>query len=99
VMLRLIDGCDLRLSERLLGTTADKRKLLKSKKSMEVFEVESCVQGHHIYKHVWTSFIGEELTCTHEIENTKDPFAVAMVCCFTVVAMSLEKYQPHVPCS
>jgi len=48
VMLRLIDECGLRLSERLLGTTADKRKLLKSKKSMEVFEVESCVQGHHI---------------------------------------------------
>ena len=37
---------------------------------MDVFEVESCVRGHHI----WTPFVGEELTCTDEIENTKDPF-------------------------
>ena len=60
---------------------ADKREIevLKSKKSMDVFEVESCVWGHHIYKHVWTPFVGEELTGTHEIENTKDPFAVTVV--------------------
>ena len=36
------------------------------------------MQGHHIYKQVWTPFIGEELARTHEIENTKDPFAVAV---------------------
>jgi len=43
------------------------------------------MQGHHIYKHVWTPFVGEELTCTHEIENTKDPFAVVLVRRSTVV--------------
>jgi len=52
---------------------------------MDVFEVESCVRGHHIYKQVLTPFIGEELTCTREIENTKDPFAVAVVRHSTVV--------------
>ena len=51
---------------------------------MYVFEVESCARGHHIYKQVWTPFV-RELTCTREIENTKDPFAVAMVCRSTVV--------------
>ena len=52
-MPRLIDGCGLGLSEHLLQTTTGKRtvneiEVLKSKKSMDVLEVESCVRGHHI---------------------------------------------------
>ena len=90
-MPRLINGWGLRLSECSLETTADKRKRdqirsVESKKSMDVFEVESCVRGHHIYKHVWTHSL--EKTCPREIENTKDPFhafVVAVVCRSTVV--------------
>ena len=52
-MLRLTNGCGLGLSEHLLETAAGKRTVneieeLKSKKSMDVFKVESCVRGHHI---------------------------------------------------
>jgi len=43
------------------------------------------VRDRHIYKQVWTPFIGYELKITCEIENTKDQFAVAVVCCSTVV--------------
>jgi len=73
---KLIDGCGLGLSERLLESTAEsinEIEVSKSKKSMDVFEMESCVRGHHIYKQIWTLFVGEELTCTREFETSKDP--------------------------
>ena len=41
--------------------------------------VESCVRGHHIYKDVWSSSLGEVLQCTWELENTKDRYAVVVV--------------------
>ena len=44
---------------------------------METFQIESYVPI--------TSSFGEELTCSHEIENTKDPFAVAVKCRTMVV--------------
>jgi len=43
---RLIDGCE-RLLELQLAS-ANEIEVLKSKKGMDVFEVESCVRGHHI---------------------------------------------------
>ena len=58
---------------------------------MDVFEVESCLRGHHIYEHIWTPFVGKELICTHKIENTKEPFAVSVVRCSTVVGHVLRK--------
>jgi len=41
-------------------------EVLKSKKSMDVFEEESCMQGHHTYKQVWTPFVGKELTYSRD---------------------------------
>ena len=32
----------------------------------------------HIYKEVWTPFIGERIGCARERSNREDPFAVAM---------------------
>ena len=52
---------------------------------MEMFQVESCVLGHHIYKDVWPPSLGEVLQCTRVLENTKDRYAVAMVHRSTVV--------------
>jgi len=45
---------------------------------METFRFESCVRGHHIHKNIWNPSLGEELTCSREVENTQDPFAVAV---------------------
>lgn len=41
--------------------------------------LSSCVQGHHIYKEVWSPHIGEELDCRREPSNIKDRYAVAVV--------------------
>ena len=38
-----------------------------------------CQTSHHVYKSVWTPFIGEELICHQESGNRSDPFAVAVL--------------------
>ena len=40
------------------------------------FEVQSCIRGYHIYKAVWTPYIGETLPCFRELTNGHDPFSV-----------------------
>ena len=39
-------------------------------------EIQSCIRGYHIYKTVWTPYIGETLPCFQENTNGHDPFAV-----------------------
>ena len=46
--------------------------------STDQFEVSSVIRGHHVYKHNWSPFNGEELTCLREEENDKDHYAVAV---------------------
>ena len=43
-----------------------------------MFEIQSCVRGHHVYKDIWTPFVGETLSCEREEDNTADPYAVAV---------------------
>ena len=45
---------------------------------MSSYRMESCIRGFHIYKEVWTLFIGERPGCAREKSNREDPFAVAM---------------------
>ena len=35
----------------------------------------TCIRGYHIYKTVWTPYIGETLPCSEENTNDHDPFA------------------------
>ena len=42
--------------------------------------VESCVREHHVYKNVWSTNVGEQLSCTRDTQNllhggsdTKEP--------------------------
>lgn len=42
------------------------------------FIQESVIRGHHIYKHVWTPFVGEELELDQEFGNSYDHFAVVV---------------------
>ena len=53
--------------------------------------INSVVCGHHIYKDIWTSVIGEELTCRKEFGNIHDLHAVAVIHGGSVVG--------HVPCT
>ena len=41
--------------------------------------METVVRGHHVYKDIWTSFIGEELSCQREDGNVQDMYAVAVI--------------------
>jgi hypothetical protein len=43
------------------------------------FTQSGVVRGHHIYKEVWTPFIGEELCLQQERYNTHDRFAVTLM--------------------
>ena len=46
--------------------------------SIDQFEVSSVIRGHHVYKHNWSPFNGEELTCLREEGNDKDCYSVAV---------------------
>ena len=33
------------------------------------FSMESIIRGHHVYKYIWSSIVGEELECRIETGN------------------------------
>ena len=42
------------------------------------FSIHSVVRGHHVYKNIWTPYVGEMLVLQREIGNVHDRFAVAV---------------------
>ena len=46
---------------------------------MTRLEFQSCIRGFHVYKSIWTPFIGETLLCSRETSNLHDPFAVKVL--------------------
>ena len=56
-----------------------------------VFEKDSVVRGHHVYKIYWTPVVGEELTLATEDDNEHDEHAVSVMKDGYIVG--------HVPCS
>ena len=46
---------------------------------MATVEVETVIRGYHVYKDIWTSTLGEILSCRREEDNYHDRFAVAVV--------------------
>lgn len=42
------------------------------------YNFNSCIRGYHIYRTIWTSQIGEVLTCEIEPNNPHDKFAVSV---------------------
>ena len=40
------------------------------------YEMEAMIRGYHLYAIVWDAQIGEELYCTGEMGNIRDPYAV-----------------------
>ena len=75
---------------------------------VESFTIDSMIRGCHVYKDVWSSFIGEVLYCCCDVHNHHDPwvscgqtsfstgvidpFAVAMCKGMTAVDACLRKY-------
>ena len=46
---------------------------------MDSLHVDSDICGHHVYKNVWTPFVGEVLLVEREDHNPEDCFAVAIL--------------------
>ena len=46
---------------------------------MDSLHSDSVIHGHHIYKDIWNSFVGEILRVEQEAHDTADCFAVAVV--------------------
>ena len=46
---------------------------------MDSHHWESVIRGHHVYKDIWTPFVGEILNVQQEVHNAEDRFAVAVV--------------------
>ena len=44
-----------------------------------VFEFQSHVTGHHVYKDIWTPTLGEKLSTTAEPENHYDKYVVKVL--------------------
>ena len=44
-----------------------------------VFEFQSHVTGHHVYKDIWTPTLGEKLSTTAEPENHHDKYVVKVL--------------------
>ena len=47
--------------------------------SSAVYSMDSVVRRHHVYKEIWTSFIGKELSCKGEVGNIHDMYAVTVM--------------------
>ena len=43
------------------------------------YKVESVVCGHHVYKHMWTPYLGERLSLCVDVENAHDYCAVSVM--------------------
>ena len=52
---------------------------IASQECRAVYEKESVVRGHHVYKAIWTPVIGEELEVKTDEDNNHDQHAVAVV--------------------
>ena len=37
---------------------------------MEVYELESCVRGHHVYRRIWRATVDEQLECKYSQTHT-----------------------------
>ena len=46
---------------------------------MEMYEVDSCVRGHHVFRGIWNPTIGKQLVCKREASNTQDVYVVAVM--------------------
>ena len=44
--------------------------------AVESFTIDSMIRGYHVYKDVWSSFIGEMLYYRCDVRNHHDPFAI-----------------------
>ena len=42
------------------------------------FSIDAVIRGHHVYKSIWTPFVGEQLVLQRDERNKYDRYAVAV---------------------
>ena len=62
-----------------------------------VFNKDSVVSGHHIYKTYWTPVVGEELRLETEEDNKYDEHAAAVMKDGYIVGQSPLTFSSHIP--
>ena len=55
------------------------KTMLAFSRNMDMYVIDSCVTGHHVFKHFWTPTIGETLLCKREPEKHSDAYAVVVM--------------------
>ena len=65
---------------------------------IDTFRLDSVVRGHHVFKDIWSSMLGEELECIRETGNVHDLYAVGVVKTGTGTVGHLPK-KISTPCS
>ena len=58
--------------------------MAESQEDLEEHTHRSVIRGHHIYKDIWSSYIGEHLTLQRKDSNTHDRHAVCWMYVYTV---------------
>ena len=58
---------------------------------MDSHHWESVIRGHHVFKDIWSPFVGEILNVQQEVHNAKDRFAVVVVKNETII----DTFQNH----
>lgn len=51
---------------------------MEVKATTTTFEKSSVITGHHVYKYVWSPYIGEALSVEQEKDNQYDKYAVSV---------------------
>jgi len=66
--------------------------LFQTSRKMATFEIDCCVRGYHVSQRLWTSTVGENLSCRWEPTNENDRYAVVVMNDYTVIGHIPRKF-------
>ena len=61
----------------------------------QMYKVDSCVRGHHVFRGIWNSTIGEQLVCKREASNTQHDCQPAVAVMHGATIIERER-NPHI---
>ena len=76
ILVAYITGIHVSHAESRIFVTSAMSHIHSEEMPVFSFEAQSCIRGYHIYKAVWTPYIGETMLCSRELTNGHDPFVV-----------------------
>ena len=67
------------ITKALLTMTTKVPCAAESTRETKTYSIESVIRGHHVFKSIWSPFVGETLSLKQEKGNRHDRFAVAVI--------------------